>query len=158
MFLYRRVHSPTPHAKGRSRRSASRSTSTRSDSEMWARSAGVRLSIEVGERGVPGCVCEWICDCECDCPLIMGCGADQRLALLTNPLPCPPGCCPPLASLSLLFLSSKSFTCSKSLGGAKLQLPWVIWYFSPLACLYDLLQFGFGHRNGFDISKEVGGR
>jgi hypothetical protein len=33
-----------------------------------------------------------------------------------------------------------------------------MWYLSPLACLYDLLQLGFGHRNGFDSSKELPGR
>ena len=39
-----------------------------------------------------------------------------------------------------------------------MQLPCVMWYLSPFACLYDLLQFGFGHRNGFDSSKELPGR
>jgi len=33
-----------------------------------------------------------------------------------------------------------------------------MWYFNPLACLYDLLQLGLGHRNGFDNSKELPGR
>ena len=36
--------------------------------------------------------------------------------------------------------------------------PCVIWYLRPFACLYDLLQFGFGHLNGFDSRSEVAGR
>lgn len=54
--------------------------------------------------------------------------------------------------------SKRSFTCSRSFGGAKLQLPWVMWYFRPLACLYDLLQFGLGQRKGLDIRREEAGR
>ena len=33
-----------------------------------------------------------------------------------------------------------------------------MWYLSPFACLYDLLQFGFGHLNGFESSSEDAGR
>lgn len=33
-----------------------------------------------------------------------------------------------------------------------------MWYFNPFACLYDLLQFSLGQRNGLDTRKEVGGR
>lgn len=29
---------------------------------------------------------------------------------------------------------------------------------SPFACLYDLLQFGLGHRNGFERRREAPGR
>ena len=36
--------------------------------------------------------------------------------------------------------------------------PCVMWYLRPFACLYDLLQFGFGHLKGFDSSSEVAGR
>ena len=36
--------------------------------------------------------------------------------------------------------------------------PCVMWYLSPFACLYDLLQFGFGHLNGFDSSRLDAGR
>jgi hypothetical protein len=34
----------------------------------------------------------------------------------------------------------------------------VMWYLSPFACLYDLLQFGFGHLNGLDSSSVDAGR
>lgn len=33
-----------------------------------------------------------------------------------------------------------------------------MWYLSPFACLYDLLQFGLGHRNGFERRREAPGR
>lgn len=33
-----------------------------------------------------------------------------------------------------------------------------MWYLSPLACLYDLLQLGLGHRNGFNNGGEVPGQ
>jgi hypothetical protein len=33
-----------------------------------------------------------------------------------------------------------------------------MWYFNPLACLYDLLQLGLGHLNGFVTIKELVGR
>ena len=33
-----------------------------------------------------------------------------------------------------------------------------MWYLSPFACLYDLLQFGFGHLNGFESRSEDAGR
>ena len=36
--------------------------------------------------------------------------------------------------------------------------PCVMWYLSPFACLYDLLQFGFGHLNGFESSSDDAGR
>ena len=36
--------------------------------------------------------------------------------------------------------------------------PWVMWYLRPLACLYDLLQLGLGHLNGFDSRRDVAGR
>jgi len=39
-----------------------------------------------------------------------------------------------------------------------LQEPCWRWYLSPLACLYDLLQPGFGHRNGLARSKDEAGR
>jgi hypothetical protein len=38
-------------------------------------------------------------------------------------------------ALARLLLASSAWTCSKSFGGAKLQLPWVMWYLSPFACL-----------------------
>jgi hypothetical protein len=34
----------------------------------------------------------------------------------------------------------------------------VIWYLSPFACLYDLLQLALGHLNGLLRSNEVDGR
>ena len=33
-----------------------------------------------------------------------------------------------------------------------------MWYLSPLACLYDLLQFGFGHRKGLERRRDEAGR
>lgn len=33
-----------------------------------------------------------------------------------------------------------------------------MWYFKPFACLYDLLQFGFGHLNGLVTMSEFPGR
>ncbi len=36
--------------------------------------------------------------------------------------------------------------------------PCVMWYLRPFACLYDLLQFGFGHLNGFERRSEDAGR
>ena len=36
--------------------------------------------------------------------------------------------------------------------------PCVMWYLRPFACLYDLLQFGFGHLKGLDRSSDVAGR
>ena len=33
-----------------------------------------------------------------------------------------------------------------------------MWYLSPFACLYDLLQFGFGQRNGLERRSEDVGR
>lgn len=33
-----------------------------------------------------------------------------------------------------------------------------MWYLSPLACLYDLLQFGFGQRKGLERRSEDAGR
>ena len=36
--------------------------------------------------------------------------------------------------------------------------PCVMWYLRPFACLYDLLQFGFGHLNGFESSSDDAGR
>lgn len=33
-----------------------------------------------------------------------------------------------------------------------------MWYFKPLACLYDLLQFGLGHLKGLERRREVAGR
>ena len=36
--------------------------------------------------------------------------------------------------------------------------PCVMWYLRPFACLYDLLQFGFGHLNGFDSRSDEAGR
>ncbi len=33
-----------------------------------------------------------------------------------------------------------------------------MWYLSPFACLYDLLQFGFGQRKGLERMREVAGR
>jgi hypothetical protein len=33
-----------------------------------------------------------------------------------------------------------------------------MWYLSPFACLYDLLQLAFGHLNGLLRSSEVDGR
>jgi len=33
-----------------------------------------------------------------------------------------------------------------------------MWYLSPFACLYDLLQFGFGQRNGLERRSEDAGR
>lgn len=33
-----------------------------------------------------------------------------------------------------------------------------MWYLSPFACLYDLLQFGFGHLNGLDNKSDEAGR
>jgi len=33
-----------------------------------------------------------------------------------------------------------------------------MWYLSPLACLYDLLQFGFGQRKGLERRREEAGR
>lgn len=124
---------------------------------MFERSEYVSERMEVGERGVPGVLessaefWESGVGAYADDPL--GVGTLPKDALLVNPAPCA-ACC----SLSLLFRSKRSFTCSRSFGGAKLQLPWVMWYFSPLACLYDLLQFGLGQRKGLDISRDVGGR
>ena len=36
--------------------------------------------------------------------------------------------------------------------------PCVMWYLSPFACLYDLLQFGLGQRNGLESSSDDEGR
>jgi len=33
-----------------------------------------------------------------------------------------------------------------------------MWYLSPFACLYDLLQFGFGQRNGLERRSDDAGR
>ena len=33
-----------------------------------------------------------------------------------------------------------------------------MWYLSPFACLYDLLQFGFGQRNGLERRSDEAGR
>lgn len=33
-----------------------------------------------------------------------------------------------------------------------------MWYLRPLACLYDLLQFGFGQRKGLERRREEAGR
>lgn len=33
-----------------------------------------------------------------------------------------------------------------------------MWYLRPFACLYDLLQFGFGHLNGLERRREDAGR
>jgi len=33
-----------------------------------------------------------------------------------------------------------------------------MWYLSPFACLYDLLQLGFGQRNGLERRSEDAGR
>ena len=33
-----------------------------------------------------------------------------------------------------------------------------MWYLSPLAYLYDLLQFGFGQRNGLERRSDETGR
>jgi hypothetical protein len=55
------------------------------------------------------------------------------------------------------LLSEKGLQCSR-FGGAKLQEPCVIWYLGPFACLYDLLQFGFGQRNGLERRSDEAGR
>jgi hypothetical protein len=39
-----------------------------------------------------------------------------------------------------------------------LQEPCVIWYLSPFACLYDLLQFALGQRNGLERRSDEAGR
>ena len=39
-----------------------------------------------------------------------------------------------------------------------MQEPCVMWYLSPFACLYDLLQFGFGQRNGLERRSDEAGR
>jgi len=39
-----------------------------------------------------------------------------------------------------------------------LQEPCVMWYLSPFACLYDLLQFAFGQRNGLERRSDDAGR
>ena len=108
MFLYRRWHSPTPHAYGRTRRSASFSTSRSSDSESVT---------SLSDTASPAA-----------------------------------------RAFSLRLLASSSCRCSRSFGGAKLHDPCVMWYLSPFACLYDLLQFGFGHLNGFESRRDVAGR
>lgn len=97
MFLYLRVQSPTAHANGRSRLSASRSTSR----------ASLSLSAPVASRP---------------------------------------------------FSARSAWSASRSLGGANEHEPWVMWYLSPLACLYDLEQLGFGHRKGLDSNRDEAGR
>ena len=65
---------------------------------------------------------------------------------------------PAAFAFSLRLFASSSWRCSRSFGGAKLHEPCVMWYLRPFACLYDLLQFGFGHLNGFDSRSDEAGR
>jgi len=39
--------------------------------------------------------------------------------------------------------------------GVKLHWPCVVWYLSPFACLYDLLQPAFGQRKGFGAGTDA---
>ena len=84
------------------------------------------------------------------CFLVQGKNASSGRASQLKSSESSAACC----SLSLLFRSKRSLSCLRSFGGAKLQLPWAMWYLRPFACLYaDLLQFGLGQRKGLDMNE-----
>ena len=87
----------------------------------------------------------------------MGAYADNLLgvstlpneAFLVNRAPCA-ACC----SLSLLFLSKRSFTCSRSFGGAKLQLGHVV--FEPVCLFVRFVAVWFRATERFKLWTSVG--
>src|SRR6266436_1796898 len=83
-------------------------------------------------------------------------GRSRRSASRSTSRSSPSVICTPERSFS--FTTRRACGVSKSFGGTKLQEPCVTWYLSPFACLYDLLQFAFGQRNGLERRSDESGR
>lgn len=49
-------------------------------------------------------------------------------------------------------------TLHSSGGGVNEHCPWVTWYLSPFACLYDFMHPGVGHLKGLESSSAAAGR